>query len=273
MRDGEKTGGSGGIRAEFSSCAASGRLSGRDIELFALAGVATAPHFMERFCEALHNKLASEGATVRSATLFPYGDWSRKIAAQLREAGHDLRLRAERFDASIGGTRAVADIDGHRQEHSVPGRAETVLVGHSAGGMAAVHAASLLLAREGGAPCPVVMIGSPKCRIPPELRDSVLYMHALGREGGRRAAKPIDPIARIGTFGGWRRGKYRLPVWQLDKHGPSTTLGIPIVGGHADYFREREPHMNAFGQSNLVLMLDVVWTWLTTRLQLPGKHC
>ncbi|MBB6674954.1 hypothetical protein [Cohnella nanjingensis] len=289
----------------------------RPVRLYLLAGVKTAPHFMEGLREALAAKLADAGCTVHSELLFPYGDWSRSAVAQLREMRHDLQLRFGRYERSIGGRRAL-----EAMETPAPA-GRTILIGHSGGGVAAVHAAQLRLARDGGEPDAAVMIGSPRCRIPEALRGSVLYLYAAGKrlrrdagagapvtereqegagepvrervgveglkregagvpvheretpgepvrehEGAREGVrKPADPICRIGSFGGWRAaGAFRVPAWQADKYAPAAVRGVPILGGHADYFRRSAPFVNDAGQSNLEMTLAAVWPWLAERM-------
>ncbi|RAP74660.1 hypothetical protein [Paenibacillus montanisoli] len=232
------------------------------VSIYLLSGLATAPEFMESFRAALHALLAREGHEVTaSELLFPYGDWSRNVVKQVCEIGLDMRVSPERAVRSIGGRRAVAAIAESRMRRGWQG-GRTILVGHSGGGVAAVHAANLLQEQDGGPPSPVVMIGSPRCRIPKELRPSVLFVHAVGDSP---RAVIADAICRLGTFGGWggfRAGK----LWQHDKHGPAGACGVPIIGGHADYFREHAPYMNEMGLSNGWLTLQAVWSWLNEKI-------
>lgn len=234
------------------------------IHLFISAGVATAPLYMEGFRRALHSKNVETGRAVYSELLFPYGDSRRALTAQLREVAHDLRKGAGYGRFSIGGSRLLARVDECRLKGGFRSGA-TILIGHSAGGTASLYAQQQLLKRE-GKPSPIVMIGSPRCRIPSALREDVLYIYAANRAKLRRAAlKQSDPITRIGSFGGWMQGKHRIPVWRHDLHAPIASLGLPLIGGHADYFREKEPYVNAAGQSNLELSLEAVWEWLKYR--------
>lgn len=244
-------------------------MSERDIELYLLAGVATSPLFMERMRQAMQRGLEAGGTTARSSLLFPYGGMERSLLGQLREVGRDLRLRGGRLDGSLGGNRLLDMIDERRGfvGDAVPKR--TILVGHSAGGVAAVHAARLLKAREGELPPLVVMIGSPRCRIPDELREHVLYVYAArSNSPGARwmTVRLSDPITRLGSFGGWHIGKWRLPRWQMDKHAPVHASGLRIIGGHADYFRDQPPFVNAMGISNMTQTVDVVMNWIKERL-------
>ncbi|WP_027087526.1 hypothetical protein [Cohnella panacarvi] len=245
-------------------------MSERLIELYLPAGVATSPMFMERLRQVVERGIEETGAIVRSSLSFPYGDNERSLFGQLREVGRDLRLRDRRLDGSLGGNRLLGMIDESRRAlrgDFMPAR--TIIVGHSAGGVAAVHAARLLYARDGGLPPLVVMIGSPRCRIPDELREQVLYVYAARSDSqgaGWISAKLLDPITRLGSFGGWHTGRWRLPRWQMDKHAPVHASGLRIVGGHADYFREQHPYVNARGLSNMAVTAEAVIKWLKQRL-------
>jgi hypothetical protein len=224
-----------------------------EVGLYFMAGFATAPHFMEKVRVALHGLLEQGGQSVHSELLFPYGDWSRRVVPQLWEIRSDMRLGLRRLNSSIGGNRALASINKRRPlpDHS---RKTTILIGHSGGGVAAVHAAQLLLSeRQGGSDYYVVMIGSPRCRIPESLRPSVLAIRAAG----------TDFIPRLGTYGGWMAGKLRFPSWHRDKHAPADIRVLPINGGHADYFRDSAPYVNFEGISNLALTLEAIESWLS----------
>ena len=243
-------------------------MSERDIELYLPAGVATSPLFMEKLRQVMKRALEASGRTVRSSLLFPYGDKERSLLGQLREVGRDLRLRGGRLDGSLGGKRLLAMIDDKRRTFANHAHsARTIIVGHSAGGVAAVHAARMLNARDGGSAPLVVMIGSPRCRIPGELREHVLYVFAAKSSPPRAGWRLRDPITRLGSFGGWHiGGKWRLPRWQMDKHAPVHASGLQIIGGHADYFRDQPPYVNAMGLSNIAVTVDVVMKWITERL-------
>jgi len=246
-------------------------MSERNIELYLPAGVATTPLFMERLRQVIGRGLEDTGAIVHSSLALPYGDKERSIIGQLREVGRDLRLKGRWLDGSLGGNRLLGMIDERRRarrgDSAVPAR--TIIVGHSAGGVAAVHAARLLYARDGGEPPLVVMIGSPRCRIPEELREHVLYVYSARSEpqGVRwMVAMLSDPITRLGSFGGWHIGRWRLPRWQMDKHAPVHTSGLRIIGGHADYFREQPPFVNADGLSNMAVTAEVIMNWINQSL-------
>lgn len=235
------------------------------VEAYFAAGVATTPMFMERLREAVHRALSDRGASVRSVLAFPYGDRERSLWTQLREVGRDMRLRYGRIATSIGGNRLMESLDRMGGARS---SARTLLIGHSAGGVAAVQAAEMLLSRtDGRGPAPlVVMIGSPRCRIPERLRDSVLYVYAEKPAARGSVPRLADPITRLGTFGGWRAGKFYVPRWCIDKHGPQHHRGVRIIGKHPDYFREEPPYVNDLGLSNLTLTIDIVLRWLERRI-------
>ncbi|BBI34903.1 hypothetical protein KCTCHS21_43020 [Cohnella abietis] len=135
-----------------------------------------------------------------------------------------------------------------------------LFIGHSGGGIAGLHAAQLL--QDSGSERYIVMIGSPKCRIPVQLDTSVLTINAADiRRGGR--GKSPDRVSRLGTHGGWRAGKLGLPTWHRQKYAPIDNRNVPIIGGHADYFRDSEPYVDVTGRSNLDLTLETIQTWLT----------
>ncbi|MFC5653115.1 hypothetical protein ACFPYJ_29195 [Paenibacillus solisilvae] len=238
------------------------------VSMYLLSGLATAPHFMDSFRLALHRMIEKKAASVHSELLFPYGDWSRRVIPQLREIGHDLRLGVSRYGRSIGGKRAIEAVQA-RQRSGHADRGRTIWIGHSGGGVAAVHAAGMQLEREGGMPSPSVLIGSPKFRIRQELRHSVLYVYAAADEaapGRGSSVKTADRISRLGTFGGWTANNQWLPSWSVDKYAPQAACGVPIIGGHPDYFREQEPFINSHGLSNQWLTLQAIWSWLEERI-------
>lgn len=247
--------------------------TGVNADLYLIAGFRTAPLFMEEFRLALHGRLEKAGVSVRSKLLFPYGDWSRRPVAQLLEIRRDMGLGVSGLARSIGGRNVLKalEADGIDGENEGAGDRLPILIGHSGGGVAAVHAASLLHERKGGEPCPVVMIGSPKCRIPEALRGSVLYLQAAGKraKGGSREVSS-DPVTRLGSFGGWQlSGGKGWRVWRRDKHAPETIASVPVAGGHADYFRSQAPFIDDEGRSNLDRISEAVWQWLTSLRLMP----
>jgi hypothetical protein len=229
-----------------------------EIDLYLMAGFATAPHFMEKFRAALQGRLELLGRSVHSELLFPYGDWSRRAIPQLWEIRSDMRLSLGRLNRSIGGNRALAAIQTRGQTTSRSATI-TILIGHSGGGVAAVHTAQLLSEQAGSSACFVVMIGSPRCRIPEELRHSVLAISSAGlRRRGNKEGKSTDRVSRLGSYGGWETGLRPFPTWHTDKHAPAVRVAVGIIGGHADYFRDSAPFVNELGKSNLDLTLEAI---------------
>ncbi|MFC3802172.1 hypothetical protein [Cohnella sp. GCM10012308] len=232
----------------------------------------------KRALAVLERDRAEEGARSarhvddeRHKAIVPANDTEEKLAVNLR-AAHEEELMQ-----STGTAEKEPNLFVRPKELAL-------FVGHSAGGVAAVHASGLLLAREGGMPSPVVMIGSPKCRIPGPLRDAVLYVQAEGpqkergaalgsraaapsRSEARSAGRTADPICRIGSFGGWGKKADRLlPGWHGDRHAPGARAAVRIAGGHADYFRDRAPYIAGDGRTNMDETLAALWPWLTERL-------
>jgi len=220
----------------------------RPVQVFLAAGIATAPGFMEQFRRELHAKLEQVSGEVRSELVYPYGNWNRSFPLQLWEAGHDLRRGAAGYRVSYGGARLLDMIAAREAECDHPETPQTILVGHSAGGTAVIHAALKLMERGRSAPpAKVIMVGSPRFRIPDKLSNHVHYLYT---------AVPADMIARIGSFRGLR----------VRRQAPSAITKLPIVGGHADYFRNGDSFRNEDGRSNLQLTLNAVWTWLADRM-------
>jgi hypothetical protein len=217
------------------------------INLYFLAGVGTAPRFMETFQHEMVRRYEKTGCQVQSNCLYPYGDWSRRLLPQIIETRHDVWLGK---NSSIGGQAIVNAIN----ESYLGGR--IVLIGHSGGGVAAVQVASILGVNDGIHVSHVVQIGSPKCKVPFKQRDSVLYLYAANAKG-----RSIDPIVRIGSWAGWSRIR-GMPRWNRRLYAPTAIKPISIIGGHRDYFRDHSSFRNADGKSNLEVTSDSVWDWL-----------
>ncbi|QJD83823.1 hypothetical protein [Cohnella herbarum] len=184
-----------------------------------------------------------------------------------------MSLPPAKISNSIGGKRAIAAMATMRL--AVDRRTTTLLIGHSGGGVAAIHAAYLLMKSESRSNCLVVMIGSPKCRIPQELRPSVLSISAAGtrKRANDAEGKSPDLVSRLGTHGGWMRTRHNeinnhsafrngFPAWHKHKHAPAAMRTVPIIGGHADYFRDSSSYVNSSGSSNLDITLDAILSWL-----------
>lgn len=214
---------------------------GGGIDFYLLAGVATWPSFFRGLQEYLTEMSREEGwGDSEVNVLYPYGNHTRPLLAQLRDVGRDM-MRRLGTEASGGlpprtfaGAAAVPAASASAVEsiqHRSEGRV-VVLIGHSGGGVAAYHAARLLLANKSVRECRVVQIGSPKVRIHPALRDKTAYFYAVDSRGRRS-----DPITRLGTWGGFRRSAAGMPVWDPRRWAPGHIAAVVIDGGHPDYFR------------------------------------
>jgi pimeloyl-ACP methyl ester carboxylesterase len=204
------------------------------VALYTLAGVFTAPRFLDAFRERMLDWLAAQGWAASAATIYPYGNWYRTRWKQAAEIALDF------CRPTIGGRRAVKEIQECRDTYPV------LLIGHSGGGVAAVQAAKALLAagRTVGA---VVMIGSPKTPIPRALQARTLFVAATDEQG-----REVDRIARLGSW----RGR-----------APDGIARVAILGGHPDYFRDGLPYVNQEGHSNIEMTEGVVRPWLLERLK------
>jgi hypothetical protein len=205
----------------------------RKLTLFALAGVFTAPNFLDEFRLETARRCEREGWRVESHSLLPYGDWSRSKLRQSAEIAADV------CGPLVGGRRAA---DGVARLGGDPASCGVVaLLGHSGGGVAAAHAADEL-SRRGYRIGAVAMIGSPKTPIPKRIRELTAFFY-IGNEEGRAA----DAIARVGRWFG---------------RPPARLRSLALVGGHRDYFRSRFPFVGADGRSNLETTADAVAAWV-----------
>ncbi|QGQ96373.1 hypothetical protein EHS13_16525 [Paenibacillus psychroresistens] len=219
------------------------------VSLYFLAGVATSLNFMDDFKLEVIRRYEHAGLEVQSSMLFPYGDWSRRLWKQVMEISYDMLPRLTRNSSYYRG-ELVAN---HIMKTHRSGR--VVIIGHSSGGVAGIHAAEKL-DPEQYSDVRVIQIGSPKCAVSAAAQTSSLFIRAVNQVG-----KSTDPITRIGSWGGWERSG-GIVRWNSRKKAPSTVYSIPMVGGHADYFRSREPFINQFGTSNLDQTASSVWDWL-----------
>lgn len=214
-----------------------------------MAGLATASRFLDEFCEQLADRLKQvTGQPVRSRSIFPYGDASRNPYRQFREIRRDT-LRRRSWHRSIGGRRAAEEIGRHSRSDC------RLLIGHSGGGIAALHAAQLLLqSDEHCRQYRIVQIGSPRCMVPSHFRDQTLYLYAADETG-----KAKDPICKLGSWGGWERTRYGIWRWNSALYAPAAILPLQLAGGHPDYFRSHL--VNASGQTNLESVLRAIADW------------
>jgi hypothetical protein len=202
----------------------------KKVDIFILAGIWTAPDFMEDLCARLTRRYQDDGWSAQGMLLFPYGDWHLGRIRQLREITFDLFPKSSR----LGGGKAAAEIKKCYRGGKM------VIIGHSGGGVAGVHAAEqLLIDAEISIPPSVVQIGSPKCLIPPALREHVTFVAAVDEYGRWK-----DPVTRMGGWGAWGRNS-RARAGRITP----AIREIAITGGHADYFRS----------NNIETTIDSFW--------------
>jgi pimeloyl-ACP methyl ester carboxylesterase len=192
------------------------------VQLYFAAGVATAPQFMFGIAANLEQRFKEIGWTASSKLVFPYGDWSRKLVLQLAELQLDMLRPSFAWERSIGGRRFAAEIWQEDQEGPI------ILIGHSGGGIAALHAAYSL--QDERFVRLIFQIGSPRCPVPARLRDKAYFIY-----GVNQSVKRPDPITLLGYWG--RSAATRIP--------------LPLLGNHADYFRDASPYVNSKGETNL----------------------
>ncbi|UJF35847.1 thioesterase domain-containing protein [Paenibacillus hexagrammi] len=225
----------------------------RSISVYVSAGFATAPDFLDEFAWQVEQGLKASGWLAKVRIYFPYGDWRRKGGFQLREIASDMWRGAFKRRAAYGGKHLAAYVQRHAPAHE-----PLLLIGHSGGGVAAVHAANQL--EQAGWPIlGVVQIGSPKCAVAPPLRERTLYVFTTAESGRKLTA--IDPVTRLGTWGGWTSSYYTGIWWDPLKYAPLTRTKLSLIGGHPDYFRNHAPYIQQ-GQTNLQLTMSSIWTWL-----------
>ncbi|WP_309118349.1 hypothetical protein [Paenibacillus sp.] len=209
----------------------------RKLTLFALAGVFTAPNFMDEFLAETARRCERAGWDVTSFSLMPYGDWTR---SKLRQAAE---VAADACAPVVGGKRAAAEA---ARLCGAPSSCGAVaLVGHSGGGVAAAHAADEL-SKRGYRIGAVAMIGSPKTPLPRGIRSKTAFFYAADARG-----MPADPIARIGAWA---------------TRTPARAMGLKLIGGHRDYFRSHAPFLSADGRSNLTASTEAAAAWVLEAL-------
>ncbi|AJY75649.1 hypothetical protein VN24_15130 [Paenibacillus beijingensis] len=223
----------------------------RLLHIYLLAGVKTTLSAFFECRKKLENLFAQDGRQTTIHVLFPYGDYTRNLWRQLWEVRSDFNSWL--LPWRIGGRAAAEAIRTSRAEGQV------LIIGHSGGGVAAYQAVRMLQ-RQGAlenTDIRIVQIGSPKIPIEPLLRERVAYFHAVDDSG-----RLSDPISRIGSWGGWSAGKRSLPRWNQRKYAPGFVKGIPVIGGHANYFRHTAPYVDAQSICNLDKTIDGIRSWL-----------
>ncbi|UUZ97829.1 hypothetical protein LJK87_26065 [Paenibacillus sp. P25] len=95
----------------------------------------------------------------------------------------------------------------------------------------------------------------------------------MRRSAGAQGLHPVPvrgerlrPVVRS-RYTDWRLGRVaaqpvRPPGMGPRLHAPSRIEPVPILGGHADYFREAAPFVHPDGRSNLDRTAAAVRNWL-----------
>ncbi|WNR42146.1 alpha/beta hydrolase family protein [Paenibacillus roseipurpureus] len=220
------------------------------IAIYVSAGFATASNFLNDFAAAIALRYENEGKQVRVHIHFPYGAWDRSKRVQLQEIIRDMWHNAHRKASVYGGK----NLYNYVVATSVPSE-KLLFIGHSGGAVASIMAAERL-EREGRLITAVIQIGSPKCAIPVSLKRKVLNIQGENQQNQKR-----DPVARLGTWGGWRKTRLGIRLWHREKHAPIHLHQLPLIGGHADYFRDHAPYIWE-NNTNLQTTMNTIWTWL-----------
>lgn len=222
------------------------------LHIYLLAGVKTSATIFTECMKRLEQQMNHRELDAQIEIVMPYGAMERSLMSQLFEVSSDLSNRKYMI-RKIGGTSAFRHID-----NSLPtDGTKMLLIGHSGGGAAAYQAAKLLETDQRIIDYRVVMIGSPRIPILPNMQQKVSYFHAVDRAG-----QSIDPICKIGSWGGWSRSRYYTPRWHRHKYSPGHVEGVVTVGGHKDYFRHEHPYIDDNKQCNLEIMMNRVQEWL-----------
>ncbi|MDR6549808.1 hypothetical protein [Paenibacillus qinlingensis] len=223
-----------------------------DIVIYVSAGFATASNFLDDFAAKLASRYEQTGKCVRVYVHFPYGHWDRSKRGQLQEIIRDMWHNAHGKSSIYGGKSLLQFVLSTKEQGK-----KLLFIGHSAGAIASILAADEL-ERLGYDILGVIQIGSPRSSIPATLKHKVLYIHATNPQNQSR-----DPISRLGTWGGWGRTRLGIHGWKRAKHAPIHQRMLPIIGSHADYFRDHNPYIwqNA---TNLQTTMNAIWTWIQT---------
>ncbi|BBH20655.1 hypothetical protein Back11_20000 [Paenibacillus baekrokdamisoli] len=221
-----------------------------DWDIFLLAGVGSTPAIFNDCKRELQQRFHEIDRDPVIYSLFPYGDHTQALWRQLLVVRKDLSRLSK---AVMSGAKVVAE-----QVRQLSTGRPALFIGHSAGGIAAYQAA-VMLSMHGDIPdFRVVQVGSPKLPIPSEFSHQVSYFHSVDEHG-----KSNDPITRIGSWGGWNRNRLGLLYWDRSKYAPGFVKTITVIGGHANYFRDRDPFIHPVRGSNLKLTLNTIWDQMT----------
>ncbi|MFC4779577.1 hypothetical protein ACFO9Q_22585 [Paenibacillus sp. GCM10023252] len=223
--------------------------TGIQVSIYLLAGVATTLSAFNECGRKLDRMFRADGLEPIIHVIFPYGDHTRSLIRQLLDVRTDLT--SWKTASRIGGRYALNQIK------RTYGGQPLLLIGHSGGGVAAYQAGRMLYEEGMTNNFRIVQVGSPRVRIAPELQNRVCYFHCVDSRG-----KVKDPISRIGSWGGWSSEHGKMPYWNRYKYAPGYVSGIPVIGGHADYFRHLNPYIDGQSICNLDKTIDRVRRWL-----------
>ncbi|TJY44000.1 hypothetical protein E5161_00965 [Cohnella pontilimi] len=215
-------------------------------DIYLLAGVGSSRSIFAACKRELQQRFQEEGRDPVIRELFPYGDHSVRLIRQVMEVGADL--------AGLRGLLRSGGRDAAEQVRTLSAGRPVLFIGHSGGSVAAYQAA-VKLSEEGVIPdFRVVQVGSPKVPIRPEHRRKVSYFVAVDDQGHR-----VDPITRLGRWGGWARNRLGVRYWDKMKYAPGLIGSITVLGGHEHYFRNDDRYIHPERGSNLSLTLDSIW--------------
>ena len=227
------------------------------LHIYLLAGVQTKDSAFITLTRRINQLLEQKGKEASITLLYPYGDYNRKLWKQVLDICIDFNFISK--GAGIGGRRVKSTLT-----QALPQCGESsckyLLIGHSGGGVAAYRLARYLHYKQHISleHIRVVPIGSPKIRVASQFQSLIAYIQAVDEQG-----KLKDPITRIGHWGGLHlKRKENTKRWHANKYAPLAVHGIPLIGGHADYFRINAPFIDLELKSNLDYTFKVIESWL-----------
>ncbi len=215
-----------------------------DYTIYIVAGIATSPNFFANLVTEIRDYYHSRSIRVVVHIVYPYGNWSTKLAVQVKNILWDLKYSYKNANRSYGSQQTRKYIL-QNYEHG-----KIIIIGHSGGSIAGYHASHLLSELDGIDVERIVQIGSPKVRISSEYQDKTMYI---------KATAGADVITRLGSWGGVSKSPYQLPSWNRYKYAPNHRFDLNIIGGHPDYFRNHEPFTDEFGVSNLSKTMNIIY--------------
>ncbi|MFD0710293.1 hypothetical protein [Paenibacillus sp. GCM10027626] len=219
--------------------------SDKIFDIYLFAGVATGPNMFQECRIELDRRHRGQENSVVAGEFFPYGFHEESLVKQVWQVRRDMLSRKH----GSGVQEAASYI-----KERLPGRRKLLLIGHSGGGIAAYRTAVQLRRWGTKTEFHIIQVGSPKMRFAEELRKQITYIVAVDEQG-----KEIDRVARLGSWGGWSKGRNGLPYWNKHKHAPGRIETITLIGGHPHYFCSSEKYVHPERGSNLALTLDAIW--------------